>query len=414
MPLLNSRGDVLAGVAGVQGSLNGVPFPFQTFGGGCWLDDDTVLLSIPAPPPTNALLATWRPGEAQPTPLPDMRGANDFAAGGGRYIAWLAGYGCFGSLGPNPAAGLPGSGTPRAALCVAPDGTIGFIPSRGYGYGLQLVDPSGLVHDITDIYAGAEQTIEAGAAIWTGGAYGIPAPVPACPDAQNLVLAELPDGEVWLVYWSSSVGFIAQLDGSAYGYILGTTPTFFNHHARAVNGELLVTWSVTAGEAPSDVQRVFIDRTESRDELVPLPPDVEEPPPSTEPPDVEEPPPSTEPPDPEPEPPKPEPAPPKGPVMLFIETKYEKTNPTLEVMKFEVIANADGTESYKSVKRAASTDATEKANPIYCVTDQGKDEWRANPGGTFESFRRVGTTLVADRPWNGEENAYVRFCVEVA
>ena len=101
--------------------------------------------------------------------------------------------------------------------------------------------------------------------------------------------------------------------------------------------------------------------------------------------------------------------------MLFIETKYGKntTNPTLAVMKFNIIKNADGTESYSSVARLASDNADDKANPIYCVTDQGKDEWRENPGGAFESFRRVGTTLVADRLWNNVENAYVRFCVEV-
>ena len=63
---------------------------------------------------------------------------------------------------------------------------------------------------------------------------------------------------------------------------------------------------------------------------------------------------------------------------------------------------------------AASDDADERGTPIYCVTDQGKDEWRESPGGAFESFYRVGNTLVADRLWNNVENAYVRFCVEVA
>jgi hypothetical protein len=131
-----------------------------------------------------------------------------------------------------------------------------------------------------------------------------------------------------------------------------------------------------------------------------------------EPPDPE--PPNPEPPEPEPGPePEPEP-PPEGPDMVFIETKYEKTNASFAVMKFEVIANPDGTESYSSVARMASDDADERANPIYCVTNGGKDEWRPSPGGAFESFRRVGTTLVADRPWDGEENAYVRFCVEVS
>jgi hypothetical protein len=107
MPLLNGRGDVLGGAGGAQGSVNGVAYPFQTYGGGAWIDDDTVLLSIPAPPPTGSVLARWRPGEPLPTPIAENLGANDWAAGGGRWVAWLAGYGMFGSLGYIPSAGRP-------------------------------------------------------------------------------------------------------------------------------------------------------------------------------------------------------------------------------------------------------------------------------------------------------------------
>jgi hypothetical protein len=401
MPILNGRGDVLAGVAGVQGSLNGVPFPFQTFGGGAWLDDNTVLVSIPAPPPLEAVLAIWHPGDAAPTILPENRGANEFAAGGGRYIAWLAGYGCFGSLGHLPAAGVAGR------LSVSPDGTIAYIPDRGYGYGLAIVDSDGLAHEVAGIYAGSEQTIRAGVAIWKHGAYGIPVPVPACPDAQNVLVADLED-ERWIVYWSDRVGFIAQVDGADDGYILGTTPTFFNHHVRNVDGELLVTWSVTQGEGPSDVVRFLVDRTEPRVRLEapPVEPPIE---PPIEPPPID---PPVEPPDVEPPEPEQPPQQPEVPAMLYIETKFEKTNPALEVEKFDIIKNADGTESYRSVARASSADANVQKTPIYCVTDQGKDEWRENPGGAFESFQRVGQTLVADRFWNNVPNAYIRFCVE--
>ena len=100
--------------------------------------------------------------------------------------------------------------------------------------------------------------------------------------------------------------------------------------------------------------------------------------------------------------------------MVFIETKYEKANPKLAVMKFEVITNGDGTESYRSVSRAEDPDPNISGAAIYCVTNLGDDEWRADPGGPFESFYRVGNVLVADRPWDGNDNAYVRFCVEVA
>jgi hypothetical protein len=423
MPVLNSRGDVLAGVAGHPTSLNGVPLPFATFGGACWLDDETVLVQIPAPAPLGAILATWRPGASQPTPLPQQRGANDYAAGGGRFIAWLAGVGCWGSLGDMPAAGVPNSGTPFAHLAVAPNGTIGYVPDGASGYGIKLVDPDGIVSEAVGVWALDEQTLDERAAVWRGGALGTAIPLPALP-AVNLQVVDLPDGERWLVYWSDPTGFIVQKDGAADGYILGNAPIFFNHHARAVGADLWVAWSSTSGEAFGDISVVRIDRTAPRVALEPPvstepppstePPDIEEPPPSTEPPDIEEPPPSTEPPDELP----PEPEPPKEAVMLFIETKYEKNNPKLSVMKFEIIKNADGTESYKSVARATSADADEQATPFYCVTDVGTDEWRKTPGGAFESFRRVGTSLVADRPWSTaggptKQNAYVRYCVEV-
>ena len=621
MPVLNSRGDVLAGVGGHQGSLNRVPFPFPSYGGACWLDDDTVLVSIPAPTAQGSILATWRPGAASATPLPDQRGANDYAAGGGRFIAWLAGYGVWGSLGHLPAAGLPNSGTGFASRCVAPDGTIAYIPDRGNGYGLDVVSPDGLVSEAPGIWSLDEQTLGGDrAAVWRGGALNTPIPKPARP-AFNTQVVDLPDGERWLVYWADGVGFVAQLDGALDGYIFGTEPVFYNHSARAVDGELWITWSSTSGEGPNDVTVLRVDRAQPRVALVPPPVAIptfsfthpvfvapfkdpygataapaeivvnqtgqqldrpcfvaedsldwrgalegiysEAPDPAAvlavaaahetrlmlahdsiadwpvpaglrpwdlptlelylsegesldqsvarwtrqvdqllaewagsigvipmfycmggappdelftvdqvlaglhhlsaivnrsprivviapfsylrangidghvelqqafenllaeqrrvglatlppiaqpEPPEPE--PPEPEPPEPEPEP-EPEPPQPEVPAMLFIETKYEKTNPTLAVMKFEIIANPDGSESYRSVARAASADADEKNTPIYCVTDQGKDEWRTDPGGAFESFRRVGNVLVADRLWNGIENAYTRFCVEV-
>src|SRR5262252_6133533 len=103
MPLLKGRGDVLSGGGGTQGYLNKVPLPFQTYGGGSWLTDDTVLLLIPKPAPVNAVLAYWHPGD--PAPFQELdRGANDFAAGGGIFTAWLAGYGAWGTFGTAPLA----------------------------------------------------------------------------------------------------------------------------------------------------------------------------------------------------------------------------------------------------------------------------------------------------------------------
>jgi hypothetical protein len=238
-------------------------------------------------------------------------------------------------------------------------------------------------------------------------------------------------GRYRLVYQRKSDGALV-----CDGYLIGAPSASYYYYDIYVDQttELIsIVWSLT--QADADVQLLSFTPAE----LEALPPSADNPPvppdpPDPEPPDPEPPdPPDPEPPDPEPpdpEPPDPEPAPepepepsPGGPLMLFIETRFEKTNPDFEVMKFDIIANADGTESYRSVARANATTvdangntvpAEESKTPIYCVTDAGADEWRPSPGGPFESFRRVGTSLVADRPWNGVEHAYVRYCVEVA
>lgn len=252
---LTANGDILAGAGGVQGSFNQIPYPFQTYGGGAPLSATQVLVSIPAPSPDLAHLATWTPGAASPTPL--AIGPNDLAADGGRWIAWRAGMGVYGSLGPLPSAGVP------STHAVAPDGTIAYVPDRSIGLGLILVDPDNTTYSLPGILPSNTQVIGAGQVIWAGGAFGRPVPKPALTDAQNLLLCPMPDGD-WLVYWSNSTGFIAQLDGALDGYILGNTPTFFNPDVRNVNGTLKIAWSVTQGESPADVRSTIIDRTQPR------------------------------------------------------------------------------------------------------------------------------------------------------
>jgi hypothetical protein len=268
MPLLNSRGDVLSGGGGSQGYLNGHPLPFGTSGGGAWLTDDVVLVAVPTGPQTNELV-TWTPGQTTNTPL--GQGANGFAAGGGRFVAWLAGVGLWGAV-TDPQAGFAGP------LSVAPDGTIAYIPNAQIGYGLRIVDPNGATHDVPGVIAYSEQTIGAGQAIWQGGAYGTPVPRPAAPDAGGILAIDV-DGERWLYYWSPTCGLVVQLDGASDGYVLGHGETFFNRDARNVNGQLVVTWAWTAGEGP-DVPVVVIDRSAPRVPIVqgPKPPDPPDPP----------------------------------------------------------------------------------------------------------------------------------------
>jgi hypothetical protein len=305
MPLMDGRGHVLCGGGGLQGSLDGTPLPFATYGGGCWYDDrGTALEQLREPAP--GTLAFWREAAA-PALLP--RGANDFAGGGGAFVAWLAGYGVWGSLEQRLAgtdeeirAQLRIAGTcgPHA---VAPDGTIGYVRDRANGYGLTLVAPSGRVVFAPGVPANFDiQVLGDGVAIWRGGAVGRPAPRPTLTDAQGLLLEPF-NGSDWLLYWSEARGgLILQPDGDPYGAILEPRPIAFNPHLRVVDEALHITWSTTQGEGPNDLvvcvfdgARVFYQRTADGwhavpprwlDLSAPIPPPIERPiePPPTKPP----------------------------------------------------------------------------------------------------------------------------------
>jgi len=100
------------------------------------------------------------------------------------------------------------------------------------------------------------------------------------------------------------------------------------------------------------------------------------------------------PPDP-PDPPTPQPV---EPLMIFIDLRQSD----LSAEKCEVIDNGNGTESYRKTN-----------GKIFCLTEEGKIEERDSPGGPFESFVRTPTALVADRPWNGVQRAYLLPYAEV-
>jgi hypothetical protein len=270
MPILNYKGDILAGGGGSQGSVNKKPFPFATFGGGTWLNDNLVLLQVPRPDPQKGELGVWFPGNPEPAQFFGVA-ANDFAANGNAYVAWHPSRGVFGDLTLRLTGQLL-SELSIAGTCgvraVGPNGSIAYIPNRQVGTGLRLVDPDGTVTDIPNIEPYDVQVLGKQQVIWKHGAYGRPVPKPACPDAMGVILVPASDGD-WLVYWSETTGFIAQLDGAADGYILGTTPTFYNHDAKLVNNEVMIAWSITNGEAPTDVFFSPLNRSLPRVPLVP-------------------------------------------------------------------------------------------------------------------------------------------------
>lgn len=268
MARLNRRRDVLMGTGGLPGSVNGRPFPFPSYGGGCWVDDDTVLVAL-AP---SGVLARWRwrePG-AQPVVIQPARGSTGFAGGGGRWIAIMP---------PNDRAGTPsflygntiGVRDGAGFGDVADDGTIVFKTLYNSFAGLTIVPPSGPEIIIPDGSPTDLQALPGGRAQWRGGAYGRAAVRPAVP-AQRVLLIEL-DGEDWLVYFHDSpqsLGLIAQLDGALDGYLLA--PLAYHYDAKRVDGQLVVAWSRTDGEGPHDGVIGTVDRSQPRVQLGTKPP----------------------------------------------------------------------------------------------------------------------------------------------
>lgn len=263
MPLQNGRGDVLMGSGGSQGSVNGQVYPFASDGRGCWLDDDTILLQLSA----GNVLATWRFRDGvAPVVLEPRRGANAMAGGGGHWLADVNGY-VYGSIPDIPGAALIG---------VAPDGTLAYYPNAQSGIGLVIINPNGQALYYPAVVAKpAPQVVGAGVVIWERGAVGRPPLRPAMADAQGWQLVTV-DGEDWIVYWSESVGLVAQRDGAKDGYLLGRGA--WHYHARNVDGQLRIVWSVTDGEGPNDARAVVVDRTQPRVPLVPPPPPPPPPP----------------------------------------------------------------------------------------------------------------------------------------
>lgn len=296
MPRLNAHGVALLGRSGGPASVNGRIIIDPGGGPASWLNGDTILVNTNARAVWEVLAVSVKDPSVRILLQPG--GANDLAAGGDRWLSWAAGYGLDGSLGHLAAAGLRGAGL---------DGTLAYCPDRQVGVGLVLAAPDGSEVNVPGAIVYDEYSLQVlgpSTALWYDGArvntFGdIPPLVFAVPPGKTR-LVHLP-GEDWLVYWSESLqALVAHVNGATDGYRLQEGPFAFNHDAVAVDGELVVAWSLTQGEGPSDGVTVQVDRSRPRVPLVvapeppdPIPPDPEPEPPQPEPPG----------PDPEPEPP---------------------------------------------------------------------------------------------------------------
>jgi len=248
MPRLNSLGDVICGVGGIQGSLNQQPYPFSTYGRGCWMDDETILVSLSS---ANGALYGWNPF-SDPTGehcwLVDSRPFNVVAGGGGKYLATIESASplTYGSLGD-----LDGAGAGDVAF----DGTLVYKTTYFADAGLTVVAPGGAPVSCPGAYPLGFQALPGGAAIWPGGAQGRAPAQPYFPDAMNMRLATL-NGQDWLLYWSPQAGAVVlQPDGGNLGYLL-VTQTMFDADMIAFGDSLVIVSSTTQGEGPNDLTKI--------------------------------------------------------------------------------------------------------------------------------------------------------------
>ncbi len=311
MPRLNQLGQAAMGVGAGPCSVDGrLVLPV---GGGPaqWFANDVLLVNSNVDGPWQVLAVFV--GDPTQRSVMRLTGANDLvAAGAGLWLGWTALEGVFGTV------TLPLAGVVAAGF----DGTLAYCPNYQTGIGVVLRAPGGqetAIPTAVPLGLGFFQVLSATSAVWTDfhtglTTFGRPAFTAALPVGRCRVARVR--GEDWLVYWSEGTGLVAQVDGALDGYILETAPTAFNHDAVMVHGpsgeELLVAWSLTAGEGPGDLVRVQVDRSAPRVHLPPVDPD---PPIIVVPPEPE---PGPEPPEPTPGPePEPEPEPMEPKIVVF-------------------------------------------------------------------------------------------------
>jgi len=165
-PRLNALGQALMGVGEGPLSLDGVQLaPI----GHCaqWLDDETAIFQTSIN--GRYVLATWRMNQGVQE-IPNTSGCNELAAGGGQWLAWLAGRGLYGAI-TNANAGVSPTATDGRGA-VGRDGTLAIVPDRQAGGRTDLMAPDGQVTEVIYGTTYGLQVLGPRQAIWNGGALG--------------------------------------------------------------------------------------------------------------------------------------------------------------------------------------------------------------------------------------------------
>lgn len=259
MPRLNSTGEYAMGVAGTQGSINGVLVPDSY--GPWWFNDDEVVFAQPSDG-TIKIMSVDSGIRTNASPFPP----NDYRGGGSNWAAWANGRGLY-----SPNLNLPEAGLKD----VGPDGAIGYVPNYQSGIGCVVSEmngtrwtlSSGIVYDL--------QLLGNLRAIWRDEGFRIRTiGIPPCIQIGNAYRprATFINNEWWVCYWSEPVGVVLHPFNSTVGYtIVPPGIDAFNHDAVALSNDIeKVVWSTTQGELPEHYREKFTNvLTESRKELAP-------------------------------------------------------------------------------------------------------------------------------------------------
>jgi hypothetical protein len=261
MPRLNNAGQAACGVGDniasydkkVVASKDSTGFPA---GGTSWIDDTTLIYQTYAQADGHPILETFDTVTSKRTTVSDL-GANDIAAGGGRWVAWLDnGTGLYGDL-VSPIAGIGSVGR---------DGTIAIIPDRQEGFGFKLYAPDGRITTVpSPEVAFGLFVVGPTQAIWNGppgqGFHTLNLFVPVqTGDGSGPKLLTV-NGEDWVMYWSERFGLITHPTHTLEGYVLETRPIAFNYDAVSVDGRFIAAWSNTTGERPQDLVSAPVNLT---------------------------------------------------------------------------------------------------------------------------------------------------------
>jgi hypothetical protein len=275
MPKLSPTGHIAAGVGGEVVSIDGVSIGMG--GGASWLNDETIIYQR-----TDGHGRWWIASYNRVTKEHaevDARGANAVVAGGGRWAAYLASIGVYGSLGSLPLAGVRDCG---------PDGTIALVDHAGIGLGVTLYAPDGRVTKGAGYspcsglrVLGPDDVIYIKSGTWGEIVTLKGRRFKQVGDAMAPILVTSPDGD-WICYYTSRLGRVAHPAMApddprpVEGWIIAPVEGAFNYDVCAIPGALRVVYSRTQGERPQDLEAHDIPWTWAR---VNLEPPIEPPPP---------------------------------------------------------------------------------------------------------------------------------------